>query len=217
MGFNNYEKFDNYDNVVEEETTIVKTLDDFQWVSDVSPEVLYYNIAYHTKNHFNVKELPEQYDRLIKRLVYSSVKKTNKCKKDDNKSKSDENCIMTYEEFVKVVNIGGKLVVVGYNDAGQCYFIIYVDEETGETKTINCGSYNYNYMDVIEYEFGNPSLCEHIKDDVKICTHKDKGYCHACEKYDPNEYLFQELLKLGILDRRGKVTEKYKDILQERV
>lgn len=57
---------------------------------------------------------------------------------------------MNEEEFVKDLEVCGVKIKLGIDDCGQQYFFEYIDEN-GETKEVSLGSYNFGYMDDIEY------------------------------------------------------------------
>ena len=57
---------------------------------------------------------------------------------------------MKTSEYVKTIVVYGKMVNVGMDDAGQQYFIEYVNAN-GELVEIGCGSYNFDYEDVAKY------------------------------------------------------------------
>ena len=181
-------------------------MNDVQWKSELSPNVLYYNLWYHIEQHLD-EDSKNRLEPVIRNIINSNIKNINHKTKISNE-------IITDEEFVEVIPIEDKLVVVGYDDAGQCYFIVY--NEDGELKSESCGSFNEDYKEIIEYKFGNHLKCEHRLDlkEMEECEHRNKGYCDRCEHYEPREYAFQKLLELGILDRRGNITDRYKDILK---
>lgn len=52
---------------------------------------------------------------------------------------------MKPEEYVKTIIVYDKMVNVGIDDYGQCYFIEYLDESTGELVEISCGTYENDY------------------------------------------------------------------------
>ena len=181
-------------------------MNDMQWKSELSPNVLYYNLWYHIEQHLD-EESKNELETVIRNIINYNIKSVNNKTKLTNK-------VITDEEFVEVISIEDKLVVVGYDDAGQCYFIVY--NEDGELKSESCGSFNDDYKEIIVYKFGNQLKCEHRSDlkGMEECVHRNKGYCDSCEHYEPREYAFQKLLELGILDRRGNITDNYKDILK---
>ena len=57
---------------------------------------------------------------------------------------------MKTNEYVKTIVVYGKMVNVGMDDAGQQYFIEYVNAN-GELAEMGCGSYNFDYEDVAKY------------------------------------------------------------------
>ena len=57
---------------------------------------------------------------------------------------------MKISEYVKTIVVYGKMVNVGMDDAGQQYFIEYVNAN-GELAEMGCGSYNFDYEDVAKY------------------------------------------------------------------
>ena len=123
---------------------------------------------------------------------------------------------MEKEEFIESIFFNGKLVNVGLDDAGQSYFIEYVNDR-GELKEESVGSYNTNYKGYIEYVFGTPDLCEKnqeiyciqnlSKNNIpKKCPHPHKyGYCDRCPYQDYEWYVRCQLRNLGVLDRHGDV------------
>ena len=57
---------------------------------------------------------------------------------------------MKTNEYVKTIVVYGKMVNVGMDDAGQQYFIEYVNAN-GELVEMGCGPYDFNYEDVAKY------------------------------------------------------------------
>ena len=57
---------------------------------------------------------------------------------------------MKTSEYVKTIVVYGKMVNVGMDDAGQQYFIEYVNAN-GELVEMGCGSYNFDYEGVARY------------------------------------------------------------------
>lgn len=55
---------------------------------------------------------------------------------------------MKKEEYVESLIINDKIVEVGMDDYGQCYFFNYLDEDNN-IKSVCCGSYNPYYKDEI--------------------------------------------------------------------
>ena len=62
---------------------------------------------------------------------------------------------MKPEEYVKTIVVYGKMVNVGMDDYGQCYFIEYLNEDTGELVEVGCGSYNSDYKSVAKAQIDN--------------------------------------------------------------
>lgn len=134
---------------------------------------------------------------------------------------------MKKEEFVESIFFNGKLVNVGLDDAGQSYFIEYVNDR-GELKEESVGSYNENYNGYVEYTFGTPDLCEkhfEIFLDQKLsknnatqkCPHPHKyGYCDRCPYQDYEWYVRCQLRNLGVIDRHGDVLNpEFKKLFEE--
>lgn len=94
---------------------------------------------------------------------------------------------MKKEEFVRHIEYNDVQIDLGIDDAGQCYFIEYVDYNSGSKHIESCGAYNTNYMDYIESRFGEPETnCEHYNS-IKItrnkgCSFYNKGFCYKCDK-----------------------------------
>lgn len=57
---------------------------------------------------------------------------------------------MKISEYVKTIVVYGKMVNVGMDDAGQQYFIEYVNAN-GELVEMGCGAYNFDYEDVAKH------------------------------------------------------------------
>lgn len=134
---------------------------------------------------------------------------------------------MKKEEFVESIFFNGKLVNVGLDDAGQSYFIEYVDKN-GILRESSIGSYNTDYMEYIEYLFGNPNMCEKHKEICldqnlsknnvpKKCPHPHiYGYCDRCPYQDYEWYIRCQLRNLGVLDRHGDVLNpEFKHLFEE--
>lgn len=123
---------------------------------------------------------------------------------------------MLRNEYIDSFAFGDTLVNIGMDDNGQSYFLEWACN--GELKQLSCGGYYTNYKEVAEYEFGDPERdCPYYKDrnmGMGDCPYnKNYGYCANCPYEDTLETSFQTLVKLGILDRRGNVTDKFKDII----
>lgn len=86
---------------------------------------------------------------------------------------------MKCEEYVKTIVCNGVMINIGLDDAGQQYFLEYVND-SGELVEVGCGSYNTDYMEVVESYWGDPATCEHYG--LGICEDHvyDHGYCHKC-------------------------------------
>ena len=129
---------------------------------------------------------------------------------------------MLKDDYVNSIVVGDKLINIGLDDYGQCYFIEWA--ENGESKQESCGSYNTDYKSYIEYKFGEPEKdCPFydsiylITEETKNCSNRDKfGYCDKCKYKDREWSNFQELIKMGIIDRRGNVNKKYTKYLQKK-
>ena len=92
---------------------------------------------------------------------------------------------MKQEEYVKTIIYNDKLIVLGLSDAGQTYFIEYVED--GNLKTECLGAYVFDYADYIEYRFGDPEInCPIYNDvvttDTECCTKQTKSLCSKCRK-----------------------------------
>lgn len=134
---------------------------------------------------------------------------------------------MKKEEFIESIFFNGKLVNVGLDDAGQSYFIEYVDDH-GDLNEESVGSYNADYKGYIEYTLGTPDLCEKhqeicwgqnlSKNNVpKKCPHPHKyGYCDRCPYQDYEWYVRCQLRNLGVIDRHGDVLNpEFKKFFEE--
>ena len=132
---------------------------------------------------------------------------------------------MKKEEFVTNFAVGDKLISVGLDDYGQCYFI--EGAEDGEIKEESCGSYNTDYKGYIEYRFGEPA--EHCKyypkenifnseiPELKDCDNRGTfGWCDNCKYNDIKWYSHKLLVELGIIDRRGNILEPFQNYLEKR-
>lgn len=134
---------------------------------------------------------------------------------------------MKKEEFIESIFFNGKLVNVGLDDAGQSYFIEYVDDQ-GNLREESVGSYNTNYKGYIEYLFGDLNICEKYKEIClnqnfsinnipEKCPHPHKyGYCDRCPYQDYEWYVHCQLRNLGVLDRHGDVLNpEFKKLFEE--
>lgn len=127
---------------------------------------------------------------------------------------------MLKNEYVATCVLGNKLINVGLDDAGQCYFLEYIED--GQLKEESCGSYNTNYERYIEERFGEPvEHCQYYPDkellkyvELKDCEHRNTyGYCYKCKYNDVREYSFRSLVDLGIIDRRGNLIGPWNELL----
>ena len=60
---------------------------------------------------------------------------------------------MKKSEYVKTIVLDGKMINIGLDDYGQCYFFEFVDQN-GELKEMCCGTYCFDYMQEIKDYFG---------------------------------------------------------------
>ena len=118
------------------------------------------------------------------------------------------------DEIVDIVVYNNQLICIGLDGAGQSYFIVYKDNDEGCIKTECLNAYYTDINDYIEWKFGNPVLCEHYYEYGNECTHKNKGYCDRCKRFDNKEYLYNKLVDLGVMDKYGNIKEEYLSILQ---
>ena len=123
---------------------------------------------------------------------------------------------MLRDEYVETLVLNGKMINIGIDDAGQCYFVEWVDDN-GKLKQESCGTYNFNYKGYAEYKFGSPEIdCIYysIQNSKSNCEHRNKfGYCDKCCYQDLNWSNFQKLIELGVIDRRGNVQDAYKEFI----
>ena len=61
---------------------------------------------------------------------------------------------MRREDYVETVIYNGQMINVGIDDYGQCYYLEFVDKNTGKLTEVGCGTYNSDYMGEIEWLFG---------------------------------------------------------------
>lgn len=93
---------------------------------------------------------------------------------------------MKQDEYIKTIVYNDRMINIGINDAGQTYFIEYV--ENGYIKEECVGAYVMDYEYYIEDRFGDPETnCQIYNDvvttDTECCPHRDKAYCYRCRKY----------------------------------
>lgn len=128
---------------------------------------------------------------------------------------------MKRDEYIETLVVGKQMIPIGIDDAGQCYFYEYINEN-GELAEMSLGSYNMNYREDVEYIFGDPMRdCELYPKDMfaplKNCDNRGKyGYCAKCKYGDVERYSFNSLVDLGIIDRRGNLQGVWKELLVKR-
>ena len=59
---------------------------------------------------------------------------------------------MKQNEYIKTIVLDGKMINIGLDDYGQCYFFEYVKD--GALKEVSCGTYCPDYMQEIKDYFG---------------------------------------------------------------
>ena len=87
---------------------------------------------------------------------------------------------MRREEYIETIVYNGQMINIGLNDYGQEYFIEYVNEDEQLVEE-GCGSYNTDYMPVIEQRFGNPTMCEKYLTQKTCSDIFAHGYCSRCQ------------------------------------
>lgn len=125
---------------------------------------------------------------------------------------------MKPEEFITSVKLGGKLINIGLDDYGQCYFVEYVEDN--EIKELGLGTYNFEYMDEVEYLFGDPEIdCPiYVKDAILYkCEKPNRGFCSKCPYSDPDNAILLRLRDMGALDNHFNPTGKWLDKLKGKV
>lgn len=87
---------------------------------------------------------------------------------------------MKKEEYVTTVVYNGHLINVGIDDYGQQYFLEYLKD--GKLEEVGCGAYNSEYMQEIEYLFGEPKQCvSYGRNPEDTCEFWGAhGYCAKC-------------------------------------
>ena len=126
---------------------------------------------------------------------------------------------MNREEFIAIIKLNGRIVNVGLDDNGQCYFLEYVNDKK-ELVQVSCGTYNTNYQWCAEEMLGEPLVdCPYYtltKAKKANCEHKNKfGYCHRCFYEDINNSMLNILINTGLLDRRLNIDEQYLSIMRD--
>lgn len=128
---------------------------------------------------------------------------------------------MTKEEFLDVVNVQGKLILVGLRENDE-YFIEYADGNWMHVEPINTP-----YLDNLQIKFGTYDKCDNyvmLTDPLfgdnthSGCKSVGKyGYCRTgCPYYDSPKHYFNKLVDLGIITPGGVVTEAYSDIITQK-
>ena len=92
---------------------------------------------------------------------------------------------MKQNEYIKTIIFNDRMINLGNDDAGQTYFIEYLED--GELKEECIGPYITDYEDYIEWRFGNPEInCpiynEVTTTDTECCPHINKSLCLKCRK-----------------------------------
>lgn len=106
---------------------------------------------------------------------------------------------MKQDEYVETIVYNGQMMNIGIDDCGQTYFIEYAED--GQLKEDCVGSYITDYVDYIEYRFGDPELnCpiykEVITTDTECCEEQTRGFCSRCRKHLNNvDYVEQQKRK----------------------
>lgn len=65
---------------------------------------------------------------------------------------------MKRDEYIETVVYKGHMVNVGIDDAGQQYFLEYVDK-AGNLQEVGCGAYNVSYWDTLPIVCETPEEC----------------------------------------------------------
>jgi hypothetical protein len=130
---------------------------------------------------------------------------------------------MNKEDFLDVVNIQGKLILVGASKDDE-YFIEYTDGNYLRVEPIT-----YPYLDSLEVKFGTYDKCDSyllLTDPLFVenggtfprCKlGGNHGYCRVgCPYYDSHKYHFNKLVDLGIITSEGIVTPDYSDIITQK-
>lgn len=92
---------------------------------------------------------------------------------------------MIQDEYIKTIVYNDHMINVGLSDAGQTYFIEYIED--GKLQEECVGSYIADYEDYIEWRFGSPEINCSIYNDVttsatECCPKLDKAFCDKCRK-----------------------------------
>ena len=90
---------------------------------------------------------------------------------------------MKPNEYVKTITYNSHMINIGLDEAGQQYFLEYIDKN-GKLIKQGCGTYNHDYQFEIERLFGEPKCCvlyQACSKDVSVChQHHSHGYCIQC-------------------------------------
>ena len=92
---------------------------------------------------------------------------------------------MKQNEYIKTIIYNRCMINVGISDAGQTYFLEYLED--GQLQTECVGPYVADYEDYIEWRFGRPEInCpiyhEVVTTDTECCDTLDKSLCLKCRK-----------------------------------
>ena len=125
---------------------------------------------------------------------------------------------MHANEYVGSLVINDKLVNIGMDDAGQSYFIEFI--ENHQLKQESCGSYNSNYKDYAEYRLGDPDKCVYQAinnpSTLENCPQRGTyGWCDHCKFNNVKWYANKLLIDLGVIDRRGNLLDPFKELLMQ--
>lgn len=85
---------------------------------------------------------------------------------------------MQRDEYIRTINYNGHMVNVGLDDAGQQFFLQYINED-GDLVETGCGAFNDCYMYEVERLFGSPKQC--VSYGTGPCElYHAHGYCGQC-------------------------------------
>lgn len=92
---------------------------------------------------------------------------------------------MRQEEYIKTIIYNGQMINIGLDDAGQTYFIEYLED--GELKEECVGAYVTDYEDYIEWRFGIPEIncpiySSVVTTDTERCAVPYRPFCDKCRK-----------------------------------
>lgn len=93
---------------------------------------------------------------------------------------------MKPEEYVATVVYDGKMINVGIDDAGQTYFLEYLQDDKLIEECI--GPYVVDYMDYIQWRFTDSvdaNKCDYYNQvNLEVgCDRCDKPFCCNCDRY----------------------------------